>query len=138
VATAATPANAAPSRTPLIHEPQSNCELGADALPGTGTPTRGFAAIHATPRGRLATTVVLRDALPRTTYNVFVIQTDQDLEGDPLDCVVQDGTLTTNASGSGAVALAEALLPEATAVHVYLYTSETTFDYFDTQLVAVR
>src|SRR4051794_29543150 len=80
----AAPAPADP-RIPLVHSPSNNCERGADALPGTGTPSRGFTVVATTAQGRIGAAVLLRDATPDATYAVYLIQSDGDLAGDPLD-----------------------------------------------------
>src|SRR5439155_18462194 len=112
IATAA-PTGGSHSLTTLIHQPLNNCELGADAIPGSGTPSRGFVGLVVTPRGQVIAGVVLRDAVPGTTYRVFLIQSDGDLVGPPLDCDVQDGTVSTDAAGNGVLVLSEQRLPTA-------------------------
>ncbi len=129
-------AEAAAVKTTLIHGPLNNCQLGADAIPGTGTPTRGFALIVNGPQGVLAT-VVLRDGRPDATYTVYLIETVGVSSGPPLDCLVPDGTLMTNHAGTGVAVIRESLLPGAAYVHAYLYTLDGGFDYFDTALVPV-
>jgi hypothetical protein len=131
------PTSVSHSLTTLIHQPLNNCELGADAIPGSGTPSPGFVGLVVTPRGQLIAGVVLRDALPGTTYRVFLIQSDGDLVGPPLDCDVQDGTVSTDAAGNGVLVLSEQRLPTARYVHVYLFTQDPFFDYYDTPLIPV-
>src|SRR2546423_13037599 len=108
LAGAAAPAVAAPARPPgfaqLVHQPSNNCERGADAIPGSGTPSRSFALVHAARTGRLTARAVLLGALPNATYHVFLIQSDG-IPGDVFDCLVEDGTLTTDARGDGTVGL---------------------------------
>jgi hypothetical protein len=136
----ATSAVAAPPSgpvVPLIHNPLNNCEFGADAIPGSGTPTRSFVVVHQGQRDALTAQVLLLNGLSNVTYHAYLIQSDGDTEGDPLDCHVEDGTLRTDAHGRGTVRLTDVRLPSARYVHVYLYTSDSTFDIFDTRLVPV-
>jgi hypothetical protein len=128
--------DAAAVKATLIHGPLSNCQLGADAIPGTGTPTSGFALIVHGPQGVHAT-VVLRDGRPDATYTVYLIETVGVPSGPPMDCLVPDATLMTNHAGTGVALIRESLLPGALYVHAYLYTLDGGFDYFDTALVPV-
>ena len=138
VATAA-PSTAAAVKEPLILNSLNNCEFGADAIPGTGTPTSSFALVAPASKGKVNANVVLRDACPNATYNVFLIQSKGVVTGDPLDCQVQDATLTTDDTGEGtAQILNESLLPGVTDVHVFLFTFDGGFEQFDTGLVPVR
>jgi hypothetical protein len=134
--TAAGSSAAAAVKATLIHSPLNNCQLGADAIPGTGTPTRGFALIVHGPQ-RVHATVVLRDGRPDATYTVYLIETVGDPSGPPMDCLVPDATLMTNHAGRGVAVIRESLLPGALYVHAYLYTLDGGFDYFDTSLVPV-
>ena len=128
--------DAAAVKATLIHGPLNNCQLGADAIPGTGIPTAGFALIVHGPQGVHAT-VVLRDGRPDATYTVYLIETVGVPSGPPMDCFVPDATLMTNHAGTGVAVIRESLLPGALYVHAYLYTLDGGFDYFDTSLVPV-
>jgi hypothetical protein len=126
------------TRVPLIRDPSNNCERGADAIPGTGSSTNSFVVVHPAGQNTLGVEVVLRDAEPDATYNVFLIQViaDPGELGTAPDCLTQDATLTTNAQGSGIVHLSEERLAEATFFHVYLYSFAGGFHKFDTERIA--
>ncbi len=126
------------ARVPLIRDPSNNCERGADAIPGTGSPSNSFVVVHPAGQNTLGVDVVLRDAEPNATYNVFLIQViaDPGELGTAPDCQTQDGTLTTNAQGNGIVHLREERLAEATFFHVYLYSFTGGFHQFDTERIA--
>ena len=67
------------------------------------------------PAGRkIVANVVLKHAMPNTTYNVRVIQV---VPGD-TDCSTVDGTLKTDAWGNGWLNVHEKLLPGATSAWV--------------------
>jgi hypothetical protein len=128
------PAMAAP-KVSLIRSPQSNCERGADAIPGSGSPSASY-VITQSAKDSVAVQIKLRDANSNSTYNVFVIQSDGDLEGPPFDCFTQDGTLTTDEEGIGEIHLKEEKLPGANSFHVYTYSlSGGAFDLYDTRLI---
>jgi hypothetical protein len=126
------------AQVPLIRDPSNNCERGADAIPGTGSSSSSFIVVHPAGQNTLGVDVVLRDAEPDATYNVFLIQViaDPGELGTAPDCQTQDGTLTTNAQGIGTVHLREERLAEATFFHVYLYSFTGGFHTFDTERIA--
>jgi len=124
---------------PLIRNPLNNCEQGADAIPGTGTVSDSFVVPHRDDdQGTVRVDVVLRDAEPSATYGVFLIQViaGADEIGVAPDCLIQDGTLTTDRQGRGTLRLREKRLADATFFHVYLFTFTGGFNYFDTGRIA--
>ncbi len=134
----ATPAGAAAPagvRVPLLHQPGSNCERGADALPGTGTAARSAVVVRPTGGDTVHAEVQLRDAVRDATYLVYLIQSDGDLVGTPMDCYVLDATVRTNHRGDATFRLAQPRLPGAVYFHVYLYAWTDTVDRFDTRLI---
>lgn len=93
---------------------QTNRACGGAQIGETQEARHGF-VIMVTPAGRkIVANVVLKQALPNTTYNVRVIQV---VPGD-ADCSTVDGTLTTDAAGDGWVNVHEKLLPGATSAWV--------------------
>jgi hypothetical protein len=107
-------------KTPLIHNPLDNCELGADANPGNGTATSSVALAVHVPNGPHAS-VVLRDARPDGSYTLFLIQSEG-VPGNAIDCLIPDATLTTNDAGTGTAVIRESLSPGAAYAHVSLFT----------------
>lgn len=134
LSTRAADSNVLNEGVPLLRDPRNNCERGASAIPGTGTPGYGHAIIHAGPDGRLSAEVSLKHGLPDATYQVYLIQS-AGLGGGTFDCFVPDGTLTTNGQGNGNVHLDDALMPGATLAHVYLYTMWPSFEHLDTVVI---
>jgi hypothetical protein len=126
-------------RVPLIRNPSNNCERGADALPGTGSPSASFVVVDRAGDDSVRVDAVLRDAQPNAIYNVFLIQVLASSPGDigtAPDCLTQDGTLTTDKHGVGTLRLKEKRLAGATFFHVLLFTFTGGFDQFDTGRIA--
>jgi len=93
-----------------------------------GTPmnnTFGFAFIQEGPLGKLFATVVLERALPNTTYNVRLIQ----IPGG-ANCSVIEGTLTTNAQGSGATFIQENELSGTTGAFLAINRQSDFTDFY--------
>jgi hypothetical protein len=132
--TVTAPAIAA-EKVSFLRNPATNCERGADSIPGTGSPSASY-VITQSSNDSVAVEIKLRDGAPDATYNVFVIQTDGDLEGAPVDdCSTPEGTLTTDDEGVGDLHLKEAKLSGANSFHVYLYSFTGGFHLFDTRLI---
>jgi hypothetical protein len=125
-------------KVPLIRNPSNNCERGADALPGTGSLSQSLVVVHRAGQDTVRVDVVLRDAEPSATYNVFLIQViaNPDELGVAPDCQVQDGTLTTDKQGRGTLRLREKRLADASFFHVFLFSFTGGFDDFDTGRIA--
>lgn len=120
-------------RVDLLRDPGSNCELGASALPGTGTPGYGTASIRLGHDARISAQASLRGGTPNSEYQVYLIQS-AGLGGGSFDCFEVDGKLTTNARGNGNIHLDEAVLSGATRAHVYMY-KVSPVERFDTVVV---
>ena len=90
----------------------------------------------------IRTEVVLRDAAPNATYNVFVIQVIADDSGGigtALDCQQLDGTVSTDKHGKGKIKLTEGTLEGSDFFHVYAFTFDNSgiFHSYDTRLIAL-
>lgn len=120
----------------LVHNPLNNCELGADALPGTGTPSRSQVVTHPA-RSGLGVLITLRDAAPTATYHVFLIHADgQVTPTSSPDCLQEDGSLTTTVLGRGSLRLKAADVPDHPFVHIYVEASTPDgLDWYDTGLI---
>ena len=98
-------------KVPFLRDQVSTCFTGATA----GTPTASVAEI-AENAGIITTKVKLKNAVPNTTYAVFVVQTPSG-----AGCNDVDGTITTDKGGNGNLILQEPLLPGSEDAFVYVY-----------------
>jgi hypothetical protein len=112
VPTAAQSPNAA-QKEPFLHEAFVLCETGAEG----GVPTGSFAIIKKNPGNTVSTQVALKRALPKATYEVFLVQTPI---FNPEDCFMADGTIQTNGRGNGNGHFSEPLASGQTGAFVYV------------------
>jgi hypothetical protein len=125
---------AAPAQKDPLTQTNRNCDgsLIGPAL----TQAFGFAVITKTGNNGLVVEVVLKHAVPNTTYNIRVIQ----LVPDGSDCGSFilgpfDGTVTTDALGDGNTNIREPVLAGASSVFVDLNGQANPSDFFTTAVV---
>lgn len=103
------------NKSPLLANASGNCTTGATA----GTPTGGFAIIHATGSGNLVAQVSVKDLAPNHEYTLALVQTPSG-----SDCLASEATLTTNGNGNGNAHISEVLRAGTTGAFILVQPSD--------------
>lgn len=117
---------AAASKRVIFRDTTGNCTTGLTS----GTPTPSFAVIDFH-NGNVGATVVLRNQVPRTTYQLNLVQTPS---GESCLRDPGEASLRTNGRGNGRTFFTEPILPNQNRVFLMLLTP---FDILATTPVAI-